>query len=130
MPYGYMRLVQLHAYSRLGWNREGGHTYCETGVNGGHGTAAMLLANPQLVAHSFDEGIQPYSREVFDMLKLQPTLDDTTDLHAHAYDGRESSAGYAATGAAAPPATSGTPMSASPPSRATTRRLAPRRTTR
>jgi len=26
-------------------------TYCETGVNGGHGTAAMLLANPHLVTH-------------------------------------------------------------------------------
>ena len=53
-PYGYMRLVQLKAYSRLVWRNPTARTYCETGVNGGHGTAAMLLANPNLVAHSFD----------------------------------------------------------------------------
>ena len=70
MPYGYMRLVQLHSYSRLVWKRDDVRTYCETGVNGGHGTAAMLLANPHLVTHSFDLGIQPYSRDVFDLLKL------------------------------------------------------------
>lgn len=70
MPYGYMRLVQLHGYSRLAWKRDDVRTYCETGVNGGHGTAAMLLANPNLVAYSFDEGIQPYSQDVFDTLKL------------------------------------------------------------
>ena len=70
MPYGYMRLVQLHSYSRLVWKRDDVRTYCETGINGGHGTAAMLLANPHLVTHSFDLGIQPYSRDVFDLLKL------------------------------------------------------------
>ena len=30
----------------------------------------MLLANPTMVAHSFDEGIQPYSTEVFNTLSL------------------------------------------------------------
>ena len=69
-PYGYMRLVQLKAYSRLVWRNPTARTYCETGVNGGHGTAAMLLANPNLVAHSFDPGEQPYSDEVFKILSV------------------------------------------------------------
>ena len=64
------RLVQLKAYSRLVWRNPAARTYCETGVNGGHGTAAMLLANPNLVAHSFDPGEQPYSDEVFKILSV------------------------------------------------------------
>ena len=67
-PYGYMRRVQLEAYSRLVWQRPNVRTYCETGVNGGHGTAAMLAASPTLVAHSFDEVAQPYSEDVFKLL--------------------------------------------------------------
>ena len=70
-PYGYMRYVQLEAYSRLVWQQPQIRTYCETGVNGGHGTAAMLAASPHLVAHSFDEAAQPYSEDV---LKLLSTL--------------------------------------------------------
>ena len=27
---------------------------CEIGFNGGHGTVAMLLANPELTVHSFE----------------------------------------------------------------------------
>jgi hypothetical protein len=65
-----MRLVQLHGYSQFAWEKSNVKTYCETGVNGGHGTAAMLLANPKLVAHSFDEGGQPYSDMVFQTLSL------------------------------------------------------------
>jgi len=65
VPYGYMRKVQLRAYSKLVWKRDDLRTYCETGVNGGHGTAAMLLANPNLISHSFDPGEQPYSDAVF-----------------------------------------------------------------
>jgi len=69
IPLGYMRKVQLRAYSKMAWKRPDVRTYCETGVNGGHGTAAMLLANPSLVAHSFDPGEQPYSDGVFQALK-------------------------------------------------------------
>ena len=68
-PFGYMRKVQLQAYSGLVWKRRDIRTYCETGVNGGHGTAAMLLANPLLVSHSFDLGAQPYSDKVFRTLQ-------------------------------------------------------------
>ena len=54
-PYGYMRSVQLEAYSKLIWGHaRTARTYCEVGLNGGHGTAAVLLANERLVAHSFD----------------------------------------------------------------------------
>jgi hypothetical protein len=67
-PYGYMRRVQLERYSALAAG-ERVRRYCETGVNGGHGTAAVLLANPSLVAHSFDEVRQPYSEEVVAILK-------------------------------------------------------------
>lgn len=67
-PYGYMREVQLHAYAQHVWQQPNVHTYCETGVNGGHGTAAMLSASPSLVSHSFDEVGQPYSEAVFKFL--------------------------------------------------------------
>lgn len=67
--YGYMRRIQLEKYSRVVFDSRGGvQTYCEVGVNGGHGTAAMLLASPTLVAHSWDEGRQGYSKEVFQTL--------------------------------------------------------------
>jgi len=79
MPYGYMRRVQLEAYSRLAWRHGDLHHYCEAGVNGGHGTAAMLLANPSLVSHSFDEGVQPYSQRVFKVLRLY--FGDRFQLH-------------------------------------------------
>ena len=61
-PFGYMRLVQLEAYSNLVLGKDQHITYCEIGFNGGHGTVAMLLANPKLVAHSFELGLNgPYS---------------------------------------------------------------------
>lgn len=69
-PYGYMRPVQLYAYAQLVWNNPRVRTYCEVGVNGGHGTAAMLLANPELVAHSFDLAAYDYSAGAYDILSL------------------------------------------------------------
>ena len=65
-PYGYMREVQLHAYSQLVWHRPRVRTYCEVGFNGGHGTVAMLLASPRLQVHSFELGIFPYTRTAQD----------------------------------------------------------------
>ena len=68
-PFGYMREVQLHAYSRLIWNQPDVRTYCEVGFNGGHGTAAMLLASPWLQAHSFELGHFPYTKPAQDSLR-------------------------------------------------------------
>ena len=66
--YGYMRRIQLERYSDVVFQKNV-KTYCEVGVNGGHGTAAILLASPTLVAHSWDEARQGYSKEVFQLLK-------------------------------------------------------------
>jgi hypothetical protein len=51
-----MRKVQLLAYSQVVWGRTtlgNGQAakkiiYCEVGLNAGHGTIAMLLANPRV----------------------------------------------------------------------------------
>ena len=60
-PFGYMRPVQLHAYSQLVFDADDA-TYCEVGFNGGHGAVAMLLANPTLKVHAFELGANgPYS---------------------------------------------------------------------
>lgn len=67
-PYGYMKQVQLGLYSKLVWQRPEVKTFCEIGVNGGHGTAAMLLASPTLVAHSFTMVAQPYHEKALDLL--------------------------------------------------------------
>lgn len=68
--YGYMRRIQLEKYSRVVFSSSGSiQTYCEVGVNGGHGTAAILLANPSLRAHSWDEFRQGYSSEIKQVLK-------------------------------------------------------------
>ena len=64
-----MREVQLLAYSRLVWNQPDVRTYCEVGFNGGHGTAAMLLASPRLQAHSFELGSFPYTKMAQDSLR-------------------------------------------------------------
>ena len=69
-PYGYIRPVQLLAYTRLVWRSPRPLTYCEVGVNGGHGTAAMLMANPTMVAHSFDLGAYGYSEGAYRLLSL------------------------------------------------------------
>lgn len=66
--YGYLRSgAQLNRYLEA-IRRPGVRRYCEIGTNGGHGTVAMLLANPQLEIVSFDMWAWPYSRAVFDLL--------------------------------------------------------------
>lgn len=66
--YGYLRSgAQLNRYIEA-IRRPGVRRYCEVGTNGGHGTVAMLLANPQLSIVSFDMWAWPYSRAVFDLL--------------------------------------------------------------
>ncbi|KAK3244343.1 hypothetical protein CYMTET_46039 [Cymbomonas tetramitiformis] len=59
--YGYMRKVQLEAYSKLVWKNNTTRVYCEIGMNAGHGTLAMLLANPRLQVHTFDLMAWKYS---------------------------------------------------------------------
>ena len=69
-PFGYMRVVQLEAYSRLIWQRRGEDlVYCEVGFNGGHGVTAMLLAAPRLTAVSFELGDRPYTAEAVRLLQ-------------------------------------------------------------
>ena len=69
-PFGYMRPVQLSAYSRLVLGSEN-RTYCEIGFNGGHGVTAMLLASPSLTAHSFELGANgPYTDHAANLVKL------------------------------------------------------------
>tara|TARA_B110001452_G_C15232565_1_gene426872 strand:- start:307 stop:2625 length:2319 start_codon:yes stop_codon:yes gene_type:complete len=58
-PFGYVRPSQIERYASFVWGK-GPQTYCEIGFNGGHGTVAMLAANPQLTVHSFDIGSFPY----------------------------------------------------------------------
>lgn len=84
-PFGYMRHVQLEAYSQLVWQRESALLYCEVGFNGGHGVAAMLLANPRLNAVAFELGTRPYSSEAARLLsryfgeaRLRYVLGDST----------------------------------------------------
>jgi len=77
--YGYMRKVQLLAYSRVVWAGVGtdalargqnskGVVYCEVGLNAGHGTIAMLLANPRVQVYSFDLMLFPYSPTVVHLI--------------------------------------------------------------
>ena len=50
---GYVRELQLRRMVELA-RAPGVSTYCEIGFNGGHSSAAMLLANPTLTVHAFD----------------------------------------------------------------------------
>lgn len=68
-PYGYMREVQLHAYTQLVWHKPAVRAYCEVGFNGGHGTVAILLASPQLHVHSFELGQFPYTHTAQEMVR-------------------------------------------------------------
>lgn len=68
-PFGYMRPAQLEHYSSFVWHK-GEMTYCEIGFNGGHGTAAMLLANPKLQVHSWELGDRPYTAPAEALLRL------------------------------------------------------------
>lgn len=91
-PYGYMREVQLHAYSDLLWQHPGVRTYCEVGFNGGHGTAAMLLASPSLQVHSFELGLFPYTRTAQE--DLRSYFGDR--FHAHVGNSRKTIPAFAA----------------------------------
>ena len=68
-PYGYMRPAQMEHYSSFVWQM-GEMTYCEIGFNGGHGTTAMLLANPKLQVHSFELGAFPYTAPAEALVRL------------------------------------------------------------
>lgn len=66
--YGYLRPGrQLDAYIRAVQQR-GVKRYCEIGINGGHGTVAMLLANPGIDVVAFDLAAYPFSTAVYDLL--------------------------------------------------------------
>mmetsp|Transcript_46181 Transcript_46181/g.86180 ORF Transcript_46181/g.86180 Transcript_46181/m.86180 type:complete len:249 (+) Transcript_46181:619-1365(+) len=70
MIYGYMRETQLIGYVEV--IREPAKpvkTYCEIGVNVGHGTVAMLLADPKLKVHSFDKFDFKFSKWILDTVK-------------------------------------------------------------
>ena len=68
-PFGYMRPAQLEHYSSFVW-KKGAMTYCEIGFNGGHGTTAMLLANPKLQVHSFELGGFMYTASAEALVRL------------------------------------------------------------
>ena len=66
--YGYIRSgAQLDTYLAA-VTRAGVSRYCEIGFNGGHGTVAMLLANPNLTVVSFDLAQYPYSNRSMALL--------------------------------------------------------------
>jgi hypothetical protein len=69
--YGYVRRFQMEQYTRHLVKENGAKRkrYCEIGVNGGHGTVAMLLSDPELDVVSFDLGAYKYSRKVYNLLK-------------------------------------------------------------
>ena len=87
-----MRKVQLLAYSRVVWAGVGtdalargqnskGVVYCEVGLNAGHGTIAMLLANPRVQVRVRTVGservgllLRPPSRSTFHGLSFMPQL--------------------------------------------------------
>lgn len=69
--YGYVRRHQMEVYtSQLNHVQPNGRPkrYCEIGVNGGHGTAAMLISDPSLQVVSFDLGAYRYSKPVYELL--------------------------------------------------------------
>ena len=93
-PYGYMRYVQLEAYSRAVWELKGSPTYCEIGFNGGHSVAAMLLAHPRMKAISFELGDRPYTAEAVRQLRLYFGADR---LDYHVGDSKITVPAYAST---------------------------------
>jgi hypothetical protein len=71
--YGYVRRQQMEVYTQQLKNvhpRDRKVRYCEIGVNGGHGTAAMLVSHPDVEVVSFDLGAYKYSKRVYDLLSL------------------------------------------------------------
>lgn len=67
--YGYTREQQMLRYTKEVRKPHVKH-YCEIGVNGGHGTAAMLLANPTMKVTSFDHPGAKYSQSAYHLLKM------------------------------------------------------------
>ena len=67
---GYVRELQIRRMIEM-VREPGVQTYCEVGLNGGHSSVAMLLANPTLVVHAFDLLAWPYSDPVVQLLKLR-----------------------------------------------------------
>ena len=97
MGFGYMRPVQLEAYSQLAFAFANDNvTYCEIGFNGGHGAVAMLLANTNLVAHSFDLATNgPY---VLKNAQLVRTYFGTERFHFHRGDSHITVPAFASAG--------------------------------
>ena len=67
---GYVREIQLRRMLDLVM-RPTVRMYCEIGFNGGHSAAAMLLANPSLVVHTFDLMMWKYSERAVGLLRTQ-----------------------------------------------------------
>ena len=65
---GYVRELQLRRMVELA-KAPGVSTYCEIGFNGGHSSAAMLLANPALTVHAFDLMMWEYSNSTAALLR-------------------------------------------------------------
>ena len=76
---GYLREIQLRRMIQLVRQRNV-RTYCEVGMNGGHSSTAMLLANPNVTAHVFDLLAFNYSRPVAKLLRTR--FGDRFELHA------------------------------------------------
>ena len=73
--YGYVRDTQMKVYrdalnSIKTNNNNNNKRYCEIGVNGGHGTVAMLLSDPTLDVVSFDLGAYKYSEPVYNLISI------------------------------------------------------------
>mmetsp|Transcript_114002 Transcript_114002/g.322757 ORF Transcript_114002/g.322757 Transcript_114002/m.322757 type:complete len:407 (+) Transcript_114002:16-1236(+) len=67
--YGYIREHQMLRYTKEVRRPHVKH-YCEIGVNGGHGTVAMLLANPTIKVTSFDYPGAAYSQSAYHLIKM------------------------------------------------------------
>jgi predicted O-methyltransferase YrrM len=65
---GYVRELQLRRMVEL-VRQPDVRVYCEIGFNGGHSSAAMLLANPQLTVHAFDLMMWKYSNVTTSLLR-------------------------------------------------------------
>lgn len=75
---GHLKELQLHRMLQL-VRQPGVRNYCEIGMNVGHSTVAMLIANPQLVAHVFDLGAFRWSEPVSTLLRAH--FADRFELH-------------------------------------------------
>ncbi len=65
---GYVRELQLRRMIEL-VRHPGVQVYCEIGFNGGHSSAAMLLANPHVTVHAFDLMMWKYSNATAALLR-------------------------------------------------------------